>query len=258
MQQWCSEKSTIVIIIRKRGAKKLFYIGICDSNDSHLKEIKQCLQAILFDQCEFEIAEFYDPRLLINELNKNRFAFDLIFTETEFDSLDGFDIAGFIRKNNINTDIIFITGNKSGALKGYEYNAFDYLVKPVSFKKMASTIERYFDYKDTEKKYIYIKYNSTVDRINTDRIYYFYSTGRKVHIVEEFKNLEFYGKLDDVMKALNESFVRIHQSYIVNLNHVRSFSREYVQLENNDLLPISKKYCDEIRLRFKDKVLVIA
>jgi DNA-binding LytR/AlgR family response regulator len=74
---------------------------------------------------------------------------------------------------------------------------------------------------------------------------------RKVKVVLLNGEDEFYGKLKDCMQMLPDFFVQIHQSFIVNMNYVRSFTYETVTLYSGQVISISKPYRKSVR----DKLL---
>ena len=78
-------------------------------------------------------------------------------------------------------------------------------------------------------------------------ICYLESEKRKIKIVTEKKVFEFYGRLKDVNKYLNEDFITIHQSFIVNQNHIFRYAYESIELMDGTVLAISIPYRKKVR-----------
>ena len=78
-------------------------------------------------------------------------------------------------------------------------------------------------------------------------ILYFYSTGRKIHIVLKNREIEFYDKIDTIRGRLPEYFILIHKSYIINRNHVRKYTYETAEMSNDKILSISKPNRKDVR-----------
>ena len=79
-------------------------------------------------------------------------------------------------------------------------------------------------------------------------ILYFQSDDRKIKIATIDGVYEFYGKLDNVYKQLqNYNFIRIHKSYIVNIDRVKAFHYQFVIMTDEQSIPISQSKRSEVR-----------
>ena len=70
------------------------------------------------------------------------------------------------------------------------------------------------------------------------------SRGRQILVICRNETLEYYGKLSDEIKQLPAAFIRIHNSYVINLNAVIKSTGSYVVMLNGDQISISRKYGD--------------
>ena len=143
----------------------------------------------------------------------------------------------------------------NGLPLGYKYHAFDYLVKPVRVADFRQTLNRLFYYSQSADSFFTIKINGNLERFRQNNILYFSSTARKVTMyTTDGQSIDFYAKLDEVMTRLGQnnftSFFRTHQSYLVNRQHALRIENKNVVLDNDDMLPISKKYYDEVKSIF--------
>ena len=85
--------------------------------------------------------------------------------------------------------------------------------------------------------------------ISFGNIIYFESKGRKIKLVAEGAEKEFYGAIKELEKKLPKDFLPIHQSYVINRNHVVRYAYETVEMDNGTILSISKAYRVKVRER---------
>ena len=181
---------------------------------------------------------FTDPTLACEYINSTRV--DLVFLDIFMPEMDGFNVI-----NNISSDIkvILTTAFRNYAIKSYEYDIIDYLVKPISYKRFIKSIEKYMDRKSqniiNEKIIINLGVENLV--IDSSNILYFKGSGdyseiilkdRRILTSEKLKNLE----------NLNQSFIRIHKSYIININNILKIRKTELVMANNEIIPFGRKY----------------
>ena len=225
-------------------------IAICESNVISIKKIEESILITLFDECEFNIDLFTDSLSLIQSF-QNGSEYDLVFIDTELKDTNGIKTAAQIRNTDIHVEIVFLAGDDSFVFDGYRFRAFDYMIKPVSMSRLAELFRRYFFYHSNAEDYFLYKVGNKVERIKTNSILYFYSTGRIVSVVTTAEKIEFYAKLDAIEESLSEKdFVRIHQSYLVNKNYVKRIEHTEILLDNKYSLPISRNRQKYVKEKF--------
>lgn len=220
--------------------------------EPNIKGIENVLVNILFDKCEFGFEAYTRPKDSL-ELDFSNFDFDIAFIETDSNCFPGVDVARKIRESgNIKTEIVFISPDDSLALYGYKLKAFDYLIKPIPIKTISETLERYFCYNESDYiKYFSFKNYGAIQKIKLDDIYYFASNGRKCTIINNRGDCEFYAKLDEVESQLNENdFIRVHQSYIVNVRYIKGMTKDGITMNNGLFVPISQRRYSEAKSKF--------
>jgi len=180
---------------------------------------------------------------------------DILLTDIQMDDLTGIDLVKNLKEQPVT---IFTTAYSEYALEGYELDVVDYLVKPISFQRFCRAIDKALEL---------LKFNqSSADEGNpvpteADQAsdYFFVKTNRKMVKVryEELLFVESYGEYvklythDDVLLALQTmgfmesmlpvaSFVRIHRSHIVNMDHVKEVDGNTVVLDRHQLI-VSKR-----------------
>lgn len=164
----------------------------------------------------------------------------------------GLEFAAQISKQ---TMIIFTTAYEQYALKSYELNAFDYLLKPIGIERLAKAIDKAQSYKKLllaktpkgaaetdEEDYLLIKADRRQYKINFKDIQFIeglkdyvivYSGSQKLITAMNLKNIQ--------RKISSPSFCRVSKSYIVNINHVTSFDARTIYIDQFEI-PIGEIY----------------
>ena len=225
-------------------------IIICDTDPNACEELRQLINCVMFEKIDISIRCYEDSTELVKLLDAKQLDAELIFLNTDMPSLDGFSTAHILRKNNINTDIIFVSSSCKCVLQGYEVHAYDFLVKPISSKKMEQVLLRYYqECILNEKKYLLINRRTKKELLPINNIRYFASDKRKIKAVsrEPYKVAEFYMKMDELETKMEpKGFCRCHQSYLVNVHHILNWDGNNITLLNNEKIPVSRKYRENI------------
>ena len=218
-------------------------IALCDDEENARDALRIQLEKLM-DELEDEIVyEFSNGRTCINWLTAHPGEVDLLFLDVEMGKENGMDAAKKIRTVNRDLLIVFATGYTDYVFDGYQVNALDFLVKPVSPEKLKEVLlrakelltpptDRFFVLKNADGAY----------RLPWDDILYFYSDRRYIHLVTVIKTYTFYGKLNDIEKQVRNNFVRIHQRYLVNSDNVTFVGGDFVTVDNPacEKLPVSR------------------
>jgi two-component system, LytTR family, response regulator LytT len=158
---------------------------------------------------------------------------------------------------------IFITANPEYAVKAFELDVIDYLVKPVSFERFKKSIEKaveYYHYKLNDSKavanknYLMIKADYKIVKINTPDINWIEGSGEYVKIVSDEKTVLALDSLTNYIdNILPAGFIRIHKSFIVPLDRIIQFTSTSVTLKNNQEFTIGRTYKEEVMRVLKVK-----
>ncbi len=191
------------------------------------------------------VGECKSPIEATNFLQKNKV--DLLFLDIQMPKMTGID---FLKNNSTLPPVIFTTAFSEYAIEGYELNILDYLLKPISFNRFYKSalkakefIEGKIINRFSEKDdFFFIKSNQKIEKIFNNDVLYI--EGMANYIIIHCLQKKYITYL--TFKSLEEQlpahlFIRIHRSYLVAVNAIRSYNHEEVTLQNNTL-PISKNY----------------
>jgi two-component system, LytTR family, response regulator len=175
---------------------------------------------------------------------------DLIFLDVEMPVISGFD---FIDGLKIKPQVIFITSKAEYALKAFDYDATDYLQKPILYERFNASVKRAMDLyqlrsenRDDEGEHIFIKSNLKKLKIFTSKIKWIEAFGDYVKVItEDDSNLVL-----STMKAFEnelpkERFVRVHKSYIINIDKVERFNSKFAEIGASKI-PLSRNKKEDL------------
>jgi len=168
---------------------------------------------------------------------------DLLFLDIQMPGLSGMELASFLHKEQ---RIIFTTAFANYALEGYEYNAVDYLLKPITFKRFMQSINKALLTFPTdpsitpaeEQDYIFIKSGKEIIKLAYNRILFIEALREYVNIVLPDGKVIAYKRMKDLEEQLPNNFIRIHNSYILNIDHLEKIVDNHV-LIGKERLPVS-------------------
>lgn len=236
-----------------------------DDEPLALKQVAKYIEQTPF----LELAgQFHNPFKALTFIQENEV--DLIFIDINMPDLNGVD---FVKSLNNPPKIIFITAYSEYAIDGFKLNATDYLLKPIGysdFLKSANKAKDQISYSTKEldpnsNKSINseVNKNSSLDEITTsDSDYMFIKSEYKVLKVElsqirfiesmrEYLSIDIYNSKPIMtlmsMKKMEEhlsekGFMRVHRSFIVNLNRVETVERNRIVFDKSRYIPISEQY----------------
>jgi DNA-binding LytR/AlgR family response regulator len=178
---------------------------------------------------------------------------DLLFLDIQLPDESGIEIGHFLRKNALsqNMQIVFISGNPGYALDLFKIHPMDFLIKPLSEADIFNLLDEYVKSILPQMAYFSYQTKHSTGKISYKDILYFSSDARKVivHLINN-EPITIYKKLSEIETEIPDSiFWRIHKSYIVNSRYIASCQANDLKMLNNELLPISKNYTKEIRLK---------
>ena len=112
-------------------------ILLIDNDISGLKLLKKYV-AYFYKDCE--IIEFSDPKNAYDFIESKGYNIDICYTAVMMPSVTGFQIANQLKKINKNTDVVFLSVSPEYALDAWKYSIDDYLLKPVTYKKVEHAV----------------------------------------------------------------------------------------------------------------------
>ncbi len=197
------------------------------------------------------IGEFNNALKTKNALQKTKT--DLLFLDIEMPILSGFDLLDSLEHK---PQIIFITGKTQYAFQAFDYQAVDYLQKPVDKKRFSLAVDKAIELHTLKNEqmyseddnFIFIKSNLKKHKLFLNSVNYVEAFGDYVKVHTENKMYTVLSTMKGFDQRLpSEQFLRVHKSYIVNLQKVEHYTSKLITL-GDQKIPISrnrKKDLDE-------------
>jgi DNA-binding LytR/AlgR family response regulator len=234
----------------------MFRIAICDDESLFAEELKELLSGYMMEKgLGFEIDIYGSGEALI-ELGIEVIKYTAVFLDINMEKIDGIKAAEKIREVSREVFIVFVTAFVNYSLEGYRLDVVRYLLKGnVDFPSMVnecvdalvdklsySVTKREFDFKEGKRE------------ISLERLLYVESNLHKLefHVMEDdLKIYTMYETLNALeSKLVAKDFVRIHQSYLVNIKYIKNVVRYKVVLTNGIELVIPKARYTYVKEQF--------
>jgi len=185
----------------------------------------------------------------LNSLLKENTA-DVIFLDVEMPGLTGME---FLASAVNLPKIIIVSAYEQYALKGYEFNVFDYLLKPVSYERFLKSVNKLYDQLEKERKpidHIIIKVDKKTKKLLLKNILFIESMENYIVIHTISVKEIVYSTLKTMLDNLPaEKFIQIHRSYIVNTEHIQAIEGNRLEIGEYNI-PISRNSKDDIYEKF--------
>lgn len=199
------------------------------------------------EKCDFlQLAGVCEDAIQLNSFLKQQ-PVQLIFLDIEMPYVTGIE---FLKNSSNPPKVIFTTAYEQYAIKSYELDVLDYLLKPISFDRFLKAANKAYDYFQSKEipgnDHMFIKVNSKLEKVNFDDILFaeamenyvaIYTRGQK-HIT----NITLKG-LQEKLPA--NAFIQTHKSYIINIQAVQSIEGNILHIDKYQV-PISKYQKEDV------------
>lgn len=198
------------------------------------------------------IGSYSDPVEARNILTRRR-DIDLIFLDIEMPEMNGFDFIGSLESP---PNIIIISSAEEYAIKAFDFNVVDYLLKPITYSRFCKAIDktiRYFSHREATTsgdEEIFIKSGSSLVKLKLRDIIY-------VEALENYVTLNTNDEkytIHFTMKAIESQlpsglFLRVHRSFIVNKSMIQAIKENILEINIGGTIkgiPVGKSYRDSL------------
>ena len=218
----------------------MIHIAIVEDEESYVRQLLEYIERFQQEHFqEIKTSIFRDGDEILEKYSAD---YDIILMDIQMQFVDGMTAAEKIREMDKSVILMFITNMTSYAVKGYEVDALDYMVKPVEYFSFSQKLSRAMSrVKRKEERYILVPVETGVQKINIEELYYIESFGHQLIYVTKRGRYSSRG----VMKKMEEKlvpygFYRSGKSYLVNMKYVEG-TPEGSCLIHNESLQISRQ-----------------
>lgn len=226
-------------------------IAVCDDDLQWSERIRQSISEYMChvnQQCDIQVFESGEE--LCGAFHGSH-SFDIVFLDVDMDEMDGMETAEMIRSRSDQVTIVFITGVVEAAPRGYQYGAMRYIMKQDIEELLPECLGSFLKQYSGMDVSFNIKFLTGVENVNLSQLVYVESKARKLCYMFADKVLELYDNITTAQKQLEPyGFVRIHQSFLVNMKYIQKISSYRVYLTTHKDLPATKARYQEVKDQF--------
>lgn len=190
---------------------------------------------------------------------------DLLFVDIQMPDMTGFEIVSNLKTKPL---IIFTTAYSEYAVEGFKADAIDYLLKPIDFPDFLKAVNKAKDWYElknqktlqiqSNKEFLFIKSEYKILRINFNEIKYIQGMSEyvKIHLTNSKPIMSLLSLKSLEVQLPANQFMRVHKSYIVNLQKINMIERNEIVYDDGTVIPISQQYKDQFQNFLNDNFML--
>ncbi len=211
-------------------------VAIVEDEEQAKKNLEDLLKRYQKDQHKDLLLSFFPDA--VKFLNDYKPVYDIVFMDIKMPMMNGLDAAKELRKYDANVFLIFVTDLAQYAIKGYEVDAIDFIIKPVIYEHLEQKLDKVIRIIEntTKEPKITIKVDDGFAALRASSIIYVEIVNHRLFYHTEQGVYSAYGSLNEVTKILpSQDFVKCNHCYLVNLKFVTGINKYEVSLGENRL-----------------------
>jgi Response regulator of the LytR/AlgR family len=241
----------------------MFRIAVCDDEKFFISELTGILEEYLKSRGIAHEMEVFDSGEKLIESGERISRYNIIFLDISMKDMDGMAAARKVREISKDVYIVFVTAFANFMADGYKVDAVRYILKNAgslteAVHECMDAIQEKMNYRVIWKGFHFIE---GYRRLSLDRLLYIESRSHKLEfyvLEDELVKYTLYQTLNTLENEISEyDFLRIHQSYLVNMRYIRNLKRYCVLLHNGRELEIPKaryKYVEEAFISYRGEM----
>ncbi len=189
----------------------------------------------------FKTKEYICGTDLLDDLNRG-LRFDVIFLDVDFEN-----VAKKIRELDRDVMLVFMSDLCNHVFNAFEMNALQYLLKPINSCLFFNTLKRAFELWHEKKRVFVAKYKQQIKQILLKNIVYIECYNRHILLQTVTDQMESYQTFRETAeKLIPLGFIRVHQSFLVNLIHIKEIGQNEIIGTNGIIIPVSIRRRKEV------------
>lgn len=223
-------------------------IGICDDEQKSVDIIKEYC-----DKLQSEIGEDFVYRIYMSGVEVLECAddIDILLLDVDMDGLNGIETMKQVENGDKIKNILFVSGYSEHVFDAFGPKTRGFICKPVEYDRFSEEVRKIINKKKSE--IIEISQDGTEVFIDIVEIVYLLSEKNYVRIVTTKEEYLIYGNLkywEDKLEKYN--IIRVHKSYLVNLDYVSNIRKMVTLTETGRQIPVGRKYKEESKNKYKE------
>lgn len=220
-------------------------IAICDDDNNQIEYLSGVVSAWAGkNRRAIEIKTYSSAKAFLFDYSEEK-DFDILLLDVEMPGMSGVELAKTVRRENSTVQIIFITGYYEYFSDGFDVSALHYLIKPADESKLIPVLNRAAANLTYRQRSVLLTSPDGDIKLSLADICYVES--ENVHVAVHTVNGVYRSRitLAKFAEQLDETFIKVHRSYIVGLKYIKKITRTDITMLNGDIVPISRGMYDE-------------
>ena len=221
-------------------------IAICDDEQNQIEYLSGVVSAWTSkNRHVVELKTYSSAKSFLFDYSEEK-DFDILLLDIEMPGMTGVELAKAVRKENSTVQIVFITGYYEYFSDGFDVSALHYLIKPADERKLLPVLDRAVSNLNYRQRSVLLTSPDGDVKVSLADICYVES--ENVHVAVHTVSGVYRSRisLSKFAEQLDETFIKVHRSFIVGLKYIKRISRTDITMQNGDLVPISRGMYDEV------------
>lgn len=227
-------------------------IAICDDDNNCINIVENYIEKLKTSTTECDAYESGESLFFAYTDNNERY--DVVFLDMEMKKMNGIETANKIREIDEHTVIVFITSHTEYMKESFKCSPFRFLVKPVEYNEFQEVFYDICKKLKKQRKTLTFTENKAMVRLFCDDIIYCESQDHWVRIYTKEQTYKICKTLTDLYESLDKEIMyRVHKSFLINFQYVKSIKESNIQLYHCEkLIPISRSYKKSVIKEYTD------
>lgn len=228
-----------------------FKIAVCDDEVYFRDRIKELLQKYFTEKGLAVLIDLYESGTAFCSDQNNFKAYDVVFLDIEMGEMNGMETAYAIREQNEDIDIVFVTVMLDYAAEGYRVDAVRYIIKDDMEQLLPECMDAVLQKRKKNTAEMEFPFVGGKRLVSLEDIIYIESRSHQLWFERNGTQTYMYGQIGDLQKQLADySFIRPHQSFLVNLKYIERIRNYTIYMTNGMEIPVTKPRYGEVKERF--------
>lgn len=223
-----------------------YRVAVCDDDAEQRKYLAGIVGAWAGkNHCLTEVIQYPEAEAFLFEYEEKK-DFDILLLDVEMPGMSGTALAKEIRRDNKAVQIVFITGFYEYFSDGFDVSALHYLIKPVGPEKLFPVLDKAVDNLSCHQRSVLVSTSEAEVKIPLTDILYVEAENVYVAVHTLRGSFRTRCSLAQFSEQLDETFLKVHRSFVVGLKDIVKITRTQITMSNGDTVPISRGMYDEV------------
>ena len=221
-------------------------ISICDDAAEHRTYLTDVVASwAKRNRHLIEIKQYVDAKSFLFDYSEEK-DFDILLLDIEMPGMNGIELAKTIRCENATVQIVFITGYYEYFSDGFDVSALHYLIKPVDAGKLCTVLDKAAENLACRQRCVLLSTSEGNIKVSLADILYVEAQNVYVIVHTTHGNYRTRMSLGKFSEQLDETFFKVHRSFVVGLKHIKKITHTDIAMINGETIPISRGLYDTV------------